>query len=105
MKHWILGALLGLLAPLSFAGTVNQVTVSLLGYSGGKTYTRVTPAADATECTNSNLWLPAINTDDSKAMLSLLLSAQASQNKVTIGYTVPSPGVCQISSVGVYSGS
>lgn len=109
MKHWILGTLLALLAPLSFAGEANNVTVRMVGYNADVNhlfYALVTPAGTtATECGYTVLRIPSTDPELSKALLSMLMSAQATGNKVNITYSVPSSQVCNITAVQVLSGS
>ena len=109
MKNWIIGTLLSLLAPLSLAGEVKNVTVSMVGYNADIShlfYALVTPAGTtATECGYTVLRIPGIGTDQGKALVGMLMSAQAAGSKVNIVYTVPSSQVCTITGVQVLSGS
>ncbi|MFZ3183313.1 MAG: hypothetical protein WA173_04120 [Pseudomonas sp.] len=109
MKNWMMGILLALLAPLSLAGELSGVKISMVGFNadiGNLFYALATPAGSSqTECGYTVLRLPAMSTDQGKALLSMLMSAQASQSKVNIGYKVVSSLVCDISTVQVLSGS
>lgn len=108
MKNWMLGTLLALLAPLSLAGDLSGVKISMVAYAEGGPnpfYALATPAGSSqTECGYTIMRLPAIATDQGKGVLSMLMSAQASQSKVNITYKVLSIANCEISSVQVLSG-
>lgn len=107
MKNGMLGSLLALLAPLSLAGQLDGVKVSMVGFNADLSnlfYALPTPAGSATECGYTVLRLPPLTTDASKGLLSMLMSAQATQSKVNITYKVVSPMTCDISGVQVLSG-
>jgi len=108
MKNWMLGALLSLLTPLSLAGQLNGVKISMVAFNADLNnlfYTLATPAGTSTECAYTVLRLPAIATDQGKGLLSMLMGAQATQSKVNITYKVVSPATCEVSAVQVLSGS
>src|SRR3989338_11357586 len=109
MKNWMLGTLLALLAPLSLAGQLDGVKVSLVAFNadlGNLFYTQATPAGGSgRECGYAVLRLPPLTTDASKGLLSILMSAQATQSKVNITYKVIASVGCEISGVQVLSGT
>ena len=109
MKNWMLGALLALLAPLSLAGQLDGVKISRVGFNadlGNLFYAVPNPVGNSvTECGYAVLRLPPLTTDASKGLLSMLMSAQATQSNVNITYKVVSPMLCDISGMQVLSGT
>ena len=109
MKNWMLGTLLALLAPLSLAGQLDGVKISMVGFNADQSnvfYALATPAgSSSTECGYTVLRLPPLTTDASKGLLSILMSAQATQSKVNITYKVIASLTCEISGVQVLSGT
>lgn len=109
MKNWMLGTLLALLAPLSLAGQLDGVKISMVGFNADLSnlfYALATPAgSSSTECGYTVLRLPPLTTDASKGLLSMLMSAQATQSKVNITYKVVSPMTCDLTGIQVLSGT
>lgn len=108
MKNWMLGTLLALLAPLSLAGQLNGVKISMVGFNADQSnlfYALPTPAGSATECSYTVLRLPPLTSDASKGLLSMLMSAQATQSKVNITYKVVSSMTCDLTGIQVLSGT
>jgi hypothetical protein len=99
MKIRILAGLLALTAPLCFAGQLTGVTVSKVGFNAAQSnlfYVIAAPVGVSSECGSNFLRLPAVATDPGRALLSMLLSAQATQSKLDLTYTLAAGGICTI---------
>ncbi|HGP4334765.1 TPA: hypothetical protein ACLMX0_001531 [Pseudomonas aeruginosa] len=92
---------------------VNNVTIMRVGFmvdanSPGGGWGFIVSKPGAADCGFGLMRLPPMNTDAGKAMLSLMLSAQATQNKLPeIVYSASATvnAVCQITSAQIDSGA
>lgn len=92
---------------------VNNVTIMRVGFmvdanSPGGGWGFIVSKPGAADCGFGLMRLPPMNTDAGKAMLSLMLSAQATQNKLPeIAYSASATvnAVCQITSAQLDSGA
>lgn len=92
---------------------VNNVTIMRVGFmvdanSPGGGWGCIVSKPGAADCGFGLMRLPPMNTDAGKAMLSLMLSAQATQNKLPeIAYSASATvnAVCQITSAQIDSGA
>ncbi|HBN9819874.1 TPA: hypothetical protein SL402_003845 [Pseudomonas aeruginosa] len=92
---------------------VNNVTIMRVGFmvdanSPGGGWGFIVSKPGAADCGFGLMRLPPMNTDAGKAMLSLMLSAQATQNKLPeIAYSASATvnAVCQITSAQIDSGA
>ncbi|WP_329001498.1 hypothetical protein PCP52_19095 [Pseudomonas aeruginosa] len=92
---------------------VNNVTIMRVGFmvdanSPGGGWGFIVSKPGAADCGFGLMRLPPMNTDAGKAMLSLMLSAQATQNKLPeIAYSASATvnEVCQITSAQIDSGT
>ncbi|MEA8555387.1 hypothetical protein [Pseudomonas aeruginosa] len=92
---------------------VNNVTIMRVGFmvdanSPGGGWGFIVSKPGAADCGFGLMRLPPMNTDAGKAMLSLMLSAQATQNKLPeIAYSASATvnAVCQVTSAQIDSGA
>lgn len=92
---------------------VNNVTIMRVGFmvdanSPGGGWGFIVSKPGAADCGFGLMRLPPMNTDAGKAMLSLMLSGQATQNKLPeIAYSASATvnAVCQITSAQIDSGA
>lgn len=102
MQKTLLAVALTAMASIAQAGQLNEVTVAKAGVikaTATQFYLVSEPVGEASVCTSSQVRLPTVAADPGRAVLSMLLSAQATQSKVNITFTGPASGICTLTDI------
>lgn len=102
MQKIILAVALTAMASMAQAGKLNGVTIAKVGVinaAATQFYLVSEPVGEASGCSSSQVRLPTVAADPGRAVLSMLLSAQATQSKVNVTFTGPTTGICTLTDI------
>ncbi|WP_139271117.1 hypothetical protein [Atopomonas hussainii] len=105
MKKIILA--LGFLSSgAALAGTVSSAKIEVVGFNAdtaNKFYVMTYPTGPSSECGSfSFIYLPSVTTEHGRALLSMALTAQASQDTTSVVYKVTAPQTCEVTQLQVF---